>query len=66
MHTLRPGPWLLGLAFLCCAVAFADDAPPLQADLEDHAVAEGWIYDDIEAGYDEARRTGKPLLIVFR
>lgn len=65
MHTLRPTHWLLGLLFLCCAVAFADDTPPLMTDLDDF-VAEGWIYDDIEAGYAKAKETGKPLLIVFR
>lgn len=25
-----------------------------------------WIYDDLQAGFAEARKTGKPVLIVFR
>src|SRR5687767_10841194 len=25
-----------------------------------------WIYNDLEAGFDQARNTGKPLLVVFR
>jgi hypothetical protein len=25
-----------------------------------------WIYNDLPAGFAEARRTGKPLLVIFR
>jgi hypothetical protein len=25
-----------------------------------------WIYDDLKAGFSEAKKTGKPLLVVFR
>ena len=25
-----------------------------------------WVYDDIAAGFAEARATGKPMLVVFR
>ena len=25
-----------------------------------------WIYNDLDAGFDEAKRTGKPLLVVLR
>ena len=28
--------------------------------------ADFWIYDDLEAGYATAKRTGKPLLVSFR
>lgn len=37
----------------------------LRAALEDKA-ADFWIYDDIEAGFEAARETGKPLLVSFR
>lgn len=38
----------------------------LQKNLKDTNVAEHWIYDDIAAGFVEARATGKPLLVTFR
>jgi hypothetical protein len=38
----------------------------LKAALGDVRVTEDWIYDDIEAGYLEAKRSGKPLLVAFR
>lgn len=25
-----------------------------------------WVYDDVETGFSEARKTGKPVMIVFR
>ncbi len=25
-----------------------------------------WIYNDVQRGFDEAKRTGKPLLVVLR
>ena len=62
---IRPVHLLLGMLVLCTAIAMAEERPPLLEDLDDF-VAEGWIYDDIEAGYAEAHKTGKPLLIVFR
>ena len=30
------------------------------------AVSNGWIYNDLPAGFAEARKTGKPLLVVIR
>lgn len=38
----------------------------LQKKLKDVEVAGGWIYDDLDAGFAEAKRTGKPLLVVLR
>jgi len=37
----------------------------LREALADNA-AGFWIYDDIEAGFEKARETGKPLLVSFR
>lgn len=37
----------------------------LQQKLNDVATP-GWVYDDIDAGFAEAKKTGKPLLVVFR
>jgi len=41
-------------------------ADKLRRGLHDTELAGTWIYDDLEAGFAEADRTGKPLLIVFR
>ncbi|MBI1923107.1 hypothetical protein HYR99_02540 [Candidatus Poribacteria bacterium] len=38
----------------------------LEPSRDDVELAGAWFYDDLEAGYAEARRTGRPLLIVFR
>ncbi len=41
--------------------------PQLRLDRsQDAELAGAWFYNDLEAGYAEARKTGKPLLIVFR
>lgn len=31
-----------------------------------NAVQQSWIYNDVERGFAEAKKTGKPLLITFR
>jgi hypothetical protein len=59
--------WLLWLflgTLACCANAQAQN--DLKKNLKDTNVAEHWIYDDIAAGFTEARETGKPLLVTFR
>ena len=38
----------------------------LRDALKDNAPAGTWIYDDVDAGYAEATRTGKPLMVVIR
>ena len=38
----------------------------LQKSLKDVDVQGAWIYNDLPAGYAEAKKTGKPLLVVFR
>ena len=58
-------PWILACLALVAAVSLADEAPHLKSNLDDF-VAEGWIYDDIDAGYAKARESGRPLLVVFR
>ncbi len=42
-----------------------DAARTKRERLKDHA-AGFWIYDDIDAGYAKAAKTGKPLLVSFR
>ena len=38
----------------------------LRRGLHDTELVGAWIYDDLDAGFSEAERTGKPLLVVFR
>ena len=58
------------LTILCCfvlsSVARAQDYEKLKTALGDVHLADGWIYEDIAAGYAEAKKTGKPLLVSFR
>lgn len=48
------------------AAATQDGNRQLQQSLNDNDVHASWIYNDIEAGFAEAKKTGKPLLVVFR
>lgn len=58
---------LLTLAALAAIPAApAGDKEKLRDALGDTAPAGTWIYDDLEAGLAEGRRTQKPLLVVLR
>ena len=56
------------VAVLLLASSLFADEPVLREKIQDeHAVgAEGWIYNDIARGFEEAKRTGKPLFVTFR
>ena len=54
------------LALASFAVLFLQDKDVLRRELRDTDLVGPWIYDDLEAGYAEARKSGKPLLVVFR
>ncbi|HZE95720.1 MAG TPA: PDZ domain-containing protein [Planctomycetota bacterium] len=43
-----------------------EDKAKLRAAMGDGALAGEWIYDDVDAGLAEARKTGKPLMVVLR
>lgn len=43
-----------------------DDKAKLRAAMGDQNLVGPWIYDDAEAGFAEAKRTGKPLMVVLR
>jgi len=47
------------------ALLVAGDEEKLRKFLGDK-VPDGWIYEDVEAGYKQALATGKPLLVSFR
>jgi hypothetical protein len=58
---------LLGSATLLVVLAAAaQDPAALQKALNDTEVKGNWNYNDIAAGFAEARKSGRPLLIVFR
>ena len=48
------------------AIRAEDTKDAIKKSLNDVDLVGNWIYDDLPAGYDEAKKTGKPLLIVFR
>ena len=55
------------LAALLCAASPQDPRKEqLRTALKDDAVKGDWIYDDLPAGYAEAKKSGKPMLVVFR
>lgn len=56
----------VALAALAVLLAPAQDKDQLRRELRDGDLAGPWIYDDVDAGYAEAKKSGKPMLIVFR
>lgn len=61
-------PFALMLASLLGLPVSADAQEPsgLQKNLKDFEVHASWVYNDLDRGFAEARKTGKPLLVVFR
>jgi len=59
---------------LCLAVAVAglaffspqQDKEKVREALKDTDLVGTWIYDDLDAGIAEAKKSGKPMMIVFR
>jgi len=61
----------LVVALVAVAALAQDKKPPdretkVRADRETVEAAGKWIYDDLPRGIDEAKKSGKPLLVVFR
>jgi len=56
------------VAAACLSTAGAQDAAKeqLRVALKDNEVKGDWIYDDLDAGYAAAKKSGKPMMIVFR
>jgi hypothetical protein len=59
--------WTVSAAVLlwCGALLLAGEDGALRDFLNDQKYAKGWIYEDIEAGYAQALKSGKPLLVCF-
>lgn len=55
-------------AFTALSVlAFAGSSPEqLKKDLGDEGIVGEWHYDDIPGGLADAKRSGRPVLVVFR
>ncbi len=59
----------IGLAlgsFLAATALVGQDKEALKTALKDAEVSGPWIYDDVNAGYAEAKKSAKPMLVVFR
>ncbi len=55
------------LALGAAAVARqGDNNEARRKELKDTDLVGKWVYDDIGAGYAEAKKSGKPMLVVFR
>jgi hypothetical protein len=54
------------LAWAAAPAAAQDDKAKLREGLKDTAVSSDWIYDDLDAGFAAAKKSDKPLLVVFR
>ncbi len=51
---------------LAALAAMQGPKDALKTALKDTEVQGDWIYDDLPAGYAQAKKSGKPMLIVFR
>ena len=66
MNRKQLGVTMLGLLISMPAAVAADQPTPLQKSLGDLNVHGSWIYNDLGAGFAQSKKTGKPLLVVFR
>jgi serine protease Do len=56
----------LAAAAVCLALAGPQDKDKLREGLKDTELKGDWIYDDLDAGIAEAKKSGKPMLVVLR
>ncbi len=66
MKTSIVGFVLLLFSFPLSAETVKDREGAVRADKAKMETSERWIYNDFEAGFEEAQRTGKPLMVVLR
>lgn len=60
---------VLALLSIVSAIALASPNAPsksLKDAIGDDLIGGNWIYEDIKAGYAQAKKSGKPLLVSFR
>ena len=60
--------WAFGaVAAVCLSVGAQEGAKEqLRTALKDTEVKGDWVYDDLASGYAAAKKSGKPMMIVFR
>ena len=57
---------MIGLVLALGVLASQQGNEALKKALNDADLVGTWIYDDVNAGYAEAKKSGKPMLVVFR
>jgi len=53
-------------ALLLGAPARAEDSDDIRKALKDTEVHSSWVYNDVAKGLTLAKKSGKPLLVLFR
>ncbi|HLY12207.1 MAG TPA: Trx7/PDZ domain-containing (seleno)protein [Planctomycetota bacterium] len=53
-------------AVFCLALVAPQDKERIREGLKDTELKGAWVYDDIDAGLAEAKKTGKPMMVVLR
>ena len=66
MSQTLPAWLMLAVPLGITANLWAGQPTTLQKKLKDLDVHASWIYNDLAAGFKQAKKTGKPLLVVFR
>jgi len=61
-----PALLFLALSIFACAETVPDREGAVRKDRATMEKGTRWIYNDVDAGFAEAKRTGKPLLVVLR
>jgi hypothetical protein len=57
---------LIALAALALMSPSQDPKALLKKALKEENLPASWIYDDLDKGFAEAKKSGKPMLVVFR
>jgi serine protease Do len=66
---MRDRKWVFAVVVVALSTfpAFAQrKVDPLQYSLGDLDVKGAWIYNDMKAGFAQAKQSGRPMLVVFR